>query len=100
MRIIQGIKNRLIARAGKYYRLWMYTFGWYSLKRSVTIRKGECKKCGACCSGCELLDKKTMLCKNFELAKLMGCVVFPISIFDQKRVGVQDKCGFYWGKDR
>lgn len=100
MRIIQGIRNRIIARTGKIYRIYMYTLGHYKLKKYITTRKGKCKKCGACCSGCNFLDKKTNLCKDFEIAKQMGCVLFPISPFDQKRVGVEKICGFYWDKTK
>lgn len=100
MRIIQGIRNRIIARIGKAYRIYMYSIGHYKLKKYITARKGKCKKCGSCCSGCDFLDKKTNLCKDFEIAKQIGCTVYPISRFDQVRNGVEDVCGYYWEKKR
>jgi len=95
MKIVKGLWNRLLAVFGVWWKLWMRTFGFGGMKRSVLRRRGVCLRCGGCCSGCPKLLGNN-LCGDWVLANQLGCVLFPISRFDQKRLGVEDKCGFYW----
>ncbi|MDP2906702.1 MAG: hypothetical protein Q8O03_02075 [Nanoarchaeota archaeon] len=104
MRIIQGIKNRLEFRYALLYDYYLRLF-WRKARASIFKRKGKCKKCGTCCRGywgnpCPNLDLKTNLCKDFELAKLMGCALFPTSPLDQKLIGIEKTCGHYWDKTK
>ena len=99
--IIQGIKNRLLFRFGGIYRFYLLHINRGKLKKYLATRKGKCNNCGACCGDCKMLYEKDgkKFCKNFEIAKQIGCVLFPISPFEKKRLGLQDKCGFYWEKN-
>ena len=63
MKIIQRIKNRLIARIGILYDIYLKIN--YPLRKSyLTTRKGKCLKCELCFSGCNLFNTVTKLCKN------------------------------------
>ena len=94
MLLFDGVRNRFLARLGLLYK-WLY----YPFKDSIIARKGYCLKCGSCCSGCRLFDERTRLCKDRELSMVMGCIKYPINRFDQIRLGVEGKCGYYWRKN-
>ena len=97
MQIIKGIQNRLRIRFWRIYRIYL-TLAHYKKKKWLITRKGQCNKCGACCVGCKLWNPETKLCNDFELAKKIECDLFPICPLDQKRLGVENVCGYYWEK--
>jgi Fe-S-cluster containining protein len=55
--------------------------------------KGECKRCGQCCPGCEHVsfdEKKQAVCRIY-LERPMWCAMYPTP--DQK---LYPNCGFHW----
>lgn len=63
------------------------------LKNKLNKRKGECKRCGQCCKGCNFLDKNTNLCIKYENRPFYCHKDFPIDKLDQKIIGVKN-CGY------
>ena len=98
MKIIKGIKNRIISKTWKYYKFYLYNFNRGKLKRDLAARKGRCDRCGRCCVGCILYNEETKLCNDWKIAVMIGCDLYPINLFDQKRLGVENVCGYYWEK--
>lgn len=73
------------------------------IKNKLAKRKGECRKCGACCGNCKFLDKTT------KTTKIKLCTIhnnrpwncykdFPLDKLDQRIWNVEDICGYEFEK--
>lgn len=68
--------------------------------RSLLGRKGNCKKCGRCCSlnKAWCFDFKDNKCLTYDRQPFF-CKVFPIDHKDKEMSGVSEECGYWWGDD-
>ena len=80
------------------YVAFLKTFRKGKVRRLLIERKGICNNCGICCSSikCKWYDKENKRCKEWEMAKSLGCNLFPIHEFEKKGIGVENKCQYYW----
>lgn len=64
--------------------------------KKLSLRKGGCKRCGQCCIGCKLLDKKTKLCTVYNNRPKVFCYKdFPLDGLDKKIWKIKE-CGYYF----
>ena len=81
----------------RYIRRWLLVlFRPTYVMRSLSFRRGECKKCGCC-----IVDRRCNyfvapnFCSRFYHLPLM-CALYPIDEGD-KTPFAKEYCGFYWG---
>ena len=80
---------------GKVKRFLLVKLRPAAMRASVSRRKGECRRCGACCSiafRCPSLRERNQ-CAIYE-TRYEQCRWFPIDARDLKYLG--DTCGFYF----
>jgi len=78
----------------------------HRLPEKISIRKGECNRCGACCRvtifgvKCPFFQEKENTCKLYGTKfMLKGCKLFPFDLqnrYEGKVKEIEDKCGYYW----
>jgi hypothetical protein len=91
-------------------RFFLYVFNPKYVKRSIAARKGECKRCGACCHlvankcGWLKLHGGTSSCRVYNFRVTPNCWIFPIDardIADRNLVApVNVPCGYSFPSDR
>jgi hypothetical protein len=102
--MVRIIKNTFQHSFGKFRRLYLYTFKKNYVKKMVSIRKGECRQCGACCKllyKCPFLIEKDGLfsCKIYGKIRPINCIIFPINekdIKDRNTVLPDIPCGYFF----
>jgi hypothetical protein len=76
------------------------------VKKQLASRKGECKRCGACCYlawKCPYFTVKDGLpsCAVYNKFRFPNCTKFPIDhydIADRNAVSPNTQCGYYWNE--
>ena len=84
---------------GKVRRFYLFHFRKGYVRRQLSLRRGECNQCAACCSllfpcAAQTEDK---LCSRYHGKRWAVCRVFPIDsrdIRDVERNG--GECGYYF----
>jgi hypothetical protein len=99
------IGNRLVLWFGVLRRFFLYVFNRKYVEQGIAKRKGNCARCGACCTlitgNCVYLsfdsDGKS-LCRNYNAFRMPNCRIFPIDNNDIKDRDIVSKkpCGFYF----
>ncbi|MBU2541445.1 MAG: hypothetical protein KJ593_06060 [Candidatus Omnitrophica bacterium] len=93
--------NFLVVLRSGFRRRFLVLFRPRYVNNSLSMRKGECKKCGRCC----LLNKSW--CRHFKGGRCQVyerqpffCKVYPIDPKDKSMSGVaREDCGYYWSED-
>jgi len=63
-----------------------------SIEERLAKRKGQCRKCGQCCTGCKYLTQN-QLCEVYEKRSKWCHKDFPIDRIDIIAFGIKD-CGY------
>lgn len=96
-----SVTTRLGLGLGKLRRLYLHMFNRDYLRRNLARRKGECRRCGVCCT---LMFKCPFLEGSAELASCVrhddrweNCRIFPIDerdLAERDRISDDGACGF------
>lgn len=99
---ISRIKCRLLW--SKVRRLYLCLFRKDYVNGSISRRRGECKRCGACCRlflKCHSLVMENSLanCRAYNRFRSPNCHKFPIDkrdLADRDLVSPDNPCGYWW----
>lgn len=93
---------KLRSRLHKYLRAYLWSVDRSKLKESLMLRKERespsCLDCGLCCNDCIAYTEGTHECKLWKQdnQEILGCKIFPSTIWDLKLANLVDKCRYYW----
>jgi Fe-S-cluster containining protein len=93
-------KKDIKSFTGRLRRIKLFIFNYNSIKKSLSLRKGECNQCGECCKFlfvCPMLYKRNSkyACRIYKIRPPI-CRLFPLTYHDIS--GLKSKCDFYWNK--
>ncbi|MBN1902728.1 hypothetical protein JW926_15485 [Candidatus Sumerlaeota bacterium] len=96
------IKCRLLWSKAR--RLYLCLFRMDYVKDSIARRRGECKRCGACCRlflKCHRLQMEDgkAHCAAYNKFRFPNCHMFPIDkrdLADRDLVSPDNPCGYWW----
>jgi len=97
------LKERLVLGKGKLRRFYYGFFRKNYVRQSHARRRGECKRCGACCNlmhrclSCDMQDGMAN-CKTYTW-RPRNCRIFPVDeqdLRDRELLSHGIECGFYF----
>jgi len=95
----QPLYKRIIVKLfGKFYYFYVTNFRRDIMKKSLSLRRGECNHCGVCCKGCPNLLKNND-CKFWYRGNCDNqCLMFPVFPYqiEFNSEDVRNNCGYYW----
>ena len=98
------LKEKSVLLWGKIRRFYYGHFEGNKVKKKLTLRRGECARCGACCKlmfTCPFLVTHidgTTSCM-IHRRRPLNCRIFPVDmqdIRDRDLIDKVSKCGFYF----
>jgi hypothetical protein len=98
-----GILKRIRLGIGKLRRMYLHTMHREYIRRNLARRRGECRRCGACCKlmyACPYLDQngKEASCVRHHL-RWWNCRIFPVDerdLRDRDMVANGKSCGYHF----
>ncbi len=101
----KGLVRKFWLKFSGIYVLYFRFFKGGMLKSNLLTRKErkgpDCLSCGLCCEGCICFDEKERRCKiwNESGFDLLWCKAFPITPLQLEKLGLKDKCRYYWDEE-
>lgn len=98
-----GLGQRTRLLLGRPRRLFLHVFRPKYVEHQISVRKGDCRRCGACCrmgARCPDLDfdeEGLSACKRYDRYRPPNCRNFPINeldLADRDIVDPDNPCGF------
>lgn len=105
--IPQTFRIRVLLLRGVLRRLFLNVFRPAYVRRSLSLRSGECRRCGVCChlvankcGALHLHADGNSTCRLYGVYRLPNCCTFPIDprdISDRNLVAPPNlPCGYSW----